>query len=564
MPQSKETKKETTNTSMFRNVIQSVGWPVFWGTAAYVGLLLAIKNQILTNEILVRYLTSHLVAYIATAMFCIGMAAIISRAIEVLFQMSSLNGIHLRQAEQEPKHALQVAEDFSSQLWAMPESRRSSYLWKRLHDAMGTIQRNESAESLEDELKYLADMDAARQQEGYSLVRILIWATPMLGFLGTVIGISDALGNIGVSSDGNFDTMMEGLSGALYVAFDTTALALTLAIIMMFGQFFVDRFETQLLDTVDRRATEQLMPSFAKFGHSSDPYLVSLSRMSESVLKSIESYQENQSKVWDETIQSTLATWNHGFRTNSTQVAQVVTDALTVAAERFSDRMGETMEAADTRMNERWKQWQVSLSENARVTNSHQSELSRQAELMEKAIAGCREMVGQVQATGKTNHQSVVQIQKAERALTSIAEALRSQMVLQEQQAERKKLEIEATKKLEAERKNREIEAMKKLEAEVKLRQQVEEQKKKLEAEMEAKQKLAHEVPTTAASTTAAPSHGPVSAKSTIKQMVVRPMRPISRRKGIASDQPNILPMKTSQPQSEMPDSQNPTTRKVA
>ena len=29
----------------------------------------------------------------------------------------------------------------------------------------------------------LSDMDAARQHESYALVRILIWATPMLGFL---------------------------------------------------------------------------------------------------------------------------------------------------------------------------------------------------------------------------------------------------------------------------------------------------------------------------------------------------------------------------------------------
>ena len=412
-------KKET---RIFSKVLNALGWPIFWGTAAYVGLLVSIKNGIITNELLIRYLTSHAVSYIASAMFCVGVAALLLRSFEVINQMFSLGRINLKNEGGED--ALQVANSFSRQLREMRKSAQGSYLWKRLHDATSTVCRNESAEGLEDELKYLADLDAGRQQDGYSLVRILIWAIPMLGFLGTVIGISDALGNIGVDAQGNFDSMMEGLSSALYVAFDTTALALTLSIIMMFGQFFVDRFETQLLDTVDRKSTQQLMPAFAQFGHSSDPYLVSLHRMSEAVLKSIETYQRNQTKIWEKSIKDTLATWNNGFQANSAAVSELVTGAIKDSVTSFSDRIGATIGEADNRMGNRWKQWQVSMSENARAMAGQQTELRRQAELLDKAVGSCREIITKV-GQSRDSAQSIEQARDVERNLTVLVDAIR-------------------------------------------------------------------------------------------------------------------------------------------
>ena len=94
----------------------------------------------------------------------------------------------------------------------------------------------------------------------------------MLGFLGTVLGISQALGGIDVGPNNNLQTMMDGLRGNLYIAFDTTALALTLSMLLMFGQFLIDRFETQLLLLVDQRAQGELSRHFSIQGGRSDSY----------------------------------------------------------------------------------------------------------------------------------------------------------------------------------------------------------------------------------------------------------------------------------------------------
>lgn len=61
-----------------------------------------------------------------------------------------------------------------------------------------------------------------------------IWVLPLLGFIGTVVGISDAIGGLGtVFSDGDRQQALESVLGALRFAFDTTFAGLVLVIPVM-------------------------------------------------------------------------------------------------------------------------------------------------------------------------------------------------------------------------------------------------------------------------------------------------------------------------------------------
>lgn len=68
----------------------------------------------------------------------------------------------------------------------------------------------------------------------YNLANYIVWLLPTLGFIGTVIGIMDALtfvSEVGVNNINNsFDMVVEKMS----VAFDTTLVALCLSSILMF------------------------------------------------------------------------------------------------------------------------------------------------------------------------------------------------------------------------------------------------------------------------------------------------------------------------------------------
>src|SRR5205085_4838938 len=133
---------------------------------------------------------------------------------------------------------------------------------------------------------------------------------PMLGFLGTVVGITDALGDLGNEFANNKDAAnniagaMNGLLSGLYVAFDTTAQALLLSMVLMFIQFLCDRMESQLLSTVDTIANDEMMGRFQELGGASDPHLASIQRMIEGVVRATEVLVDRQASLWQRSLTS--------------------------------------------------------------------------------------------------------------------------------------------------------------------------------------------------------------------------------------------------------------------
>ena len=57
------------------------------------------------------------------------------------------------------------------------------------------------------------------------------------------------------------------------MAFDTTALALVLSILLMFAQFLTSRVESVLLEGVDDQVAQQLVGRFEELGTQTDPTL---------------------------------------------------------------------------------------------------------------------------------------------------------------------------------------------------------------------------------------------------------------------------------------------------
>ena len=95
-----------------------------------------------------------------------------------------------------------------------------------------------SAAGLKDQLKFFSETAADALHDSHSLLQTIIWAIPIMGFLGTVLGITLAIANV---TPDKLDTSLPEVTSGLAIAFDTTALALVLSMILMFGQHLVDR-----------------------------------------------------------------------------------------------------------------------------------------------------------------------------------------------------------------------------------------------------------------------------------------------------------------------------------
>jgi hypothetical protein len=102
-------------------------------------------------------------------------------------------------------------------------------------------------------LKIQSDNDESQVASSYGLVSGLLWAIPILGFIGTVLGLSDAIGAFGITlaQDGNLEGIKESLTlvtGGLATAFDTTLVALVMALILQLIVSFLQGREAEWLD----------------------------------------------------------------------------------------------------------------------------------------------------------------------------------------------------------------------------------------------------------------------------------------------------------------------------
>lgn len=375
--------------------LSGLGWPLIVGLAMCSVFYVLMLQGPLQSEAMHRYFAAHPVSYFVTAMFFVGVAALLIKLFDVASQFRSLGRTTLG-LPADHEVTLEEVPALMARITDWPRTLSDSYLGQRLSQAVEHVVRKSSAEDLDDELKYLSDLDAARQQESYALVRIIIWATPMLGFLGTVIGITQALGDLGNQSDllaTDPKTAMQALLSGLYVAFDTTALALCLSIVLMFFQFVIDRIETQLLVAVDRRVGDELTGRILDDEADLEPHLVAVQRMSETVLASAERLVQDQTEHWQTVMDGANNKWADLIASSGQQVQEVLTRSLEDSIDRLTEKMASAERQTDDQMRVRWEQWQTALSDNARQLHTQQSEMIRQGEVMQKVLEATGDVV---------------------------------------------------------------------------------------------------------------------------------------------------------------------------
>ncbi len=100
--------------------------------------------------------------------------------------------------------------------------------------------------------EHYIDLLWKKSADFYIIPRYINWAIPILGFIGTVLGISlaaDGIQNI-INTQQNFGQLSSELGKAispLGIAFDTTLIALSLSVLLMLLQTTLQRWEDSLL-----------------------------------------------------------------------------------------------------------------------------------------------------------------------------------------------------------------------------------------------------------------------------------------------------------------------------
>jgi chemotaxis protein MotA len=109
------------------------------------------------------------------------------------------------------------------------EGKREDYfLLELVKKACTKFRANHSAESAFMIVESQSRINREKSESRQSGIRYLLWAIPSIGFVGTILGISQSLA---IANTGDIDL----ITSTLAVAFDTTLVALVLSLIMMFS-----------------------------------------------------------------------------------------------------------------------------------------------------------------------------------------------------------------------------------------------------------------------------------------------------------------------------------------
>jgi biopolymer transport protein ExbB/TolQ len=125
-------------------------------------------------------------------------------------------------------------------------------------------------------------LDQEESAGRFMLTRYILYLLPVIGFIGTVEGISKALMNISlvlpmVKNLDGFMSNLTGVTSALQIAFDSTLLALFLSATLMLVQTLVFRRSDDLLARVDRWIVEHALNKLGST-HSEDSALAEVAR----------------------------------------------------------------------------------------------------------------------------------------------------------------------------------------------------------------------------------------------------------------------------------------------
>ncbi|MEX2119501.1 MAG: MotA/TolQ/ExbB proton channel family protein [Pirellulales bacterium] len=390
---------------------------LLWGISASLAFYALIHMGVWQDDFALRYFAGHWVQYVETAMFFVGLSALILKTMDVMAQSADLERPLLPRPAAAGPPARQ-AEQLLTHLAELPAHRRTGYLAGRLRDALENVRFAGSADKLGDELKYLSESDAARSHAGFGLLRIIIWAIPILGFLGTVIGITMAIASLNPQA---LEDSLPTVTGGLGVAFDTTALALGLSMVLMFVQFFVDRMESRLLAEVDLLAVAELAGRFDQFG--SDPQLAAVRRMADEVIKSAERLAQRQAEVWRGSIEASEARYTQLVSRLGGQLQTALGEALAQAIEHHAEKLAAAEHTSAEKNRVHWAQVQQALAESSRAAQSQQAELARQADVLLRVVEATGQVTRLEQALNG-NLAALAGAQHFEETLLSLAGAI--------------------------------------------------------------------------------------------------------------------------------------------
>jgi biopolymer transport protein ExbB/TolQ len=153
-----------------------------------------------------------------------------------------------------------TAGEVLRKLYQISSNPKPFLLLNRIERSLSNLKNIGRVADVDEIMRSHAENDEKYVESTYILIRGFIWAIPVLGFIGTVLGLSDAIGGFGAvlakgTEISELKTSLQGVTGGLSTAFETTLIGLVAAL------------GIQLLLTVLRKHEDDFLDSCSDYCH---------------------------------------------------------------------------------------------------------------------------------------------------------------------------------------------------------------------------------------------------------------------------------------------------------
>ena len=218
-------------------------------TVGFYGLLTALPENMITNMFTKR----GVIPYVIVALTPWSFTILLVKSRKLVLQRKALSLSIL--PTEDPGFILTPAsaENVLERIYASVDDPQNFLLTRRIHNALANLRNVGRIGDVDEVLRTQAENDEGQIDSSYTILRGFIWAIPVLGFIGTVLGLSVALGSFGsvLTSAGKMEQLRGALQevvGGLSTAFETTLEGLVGALCIHMLMIMVRRKEEQFLD----------------------------------------------------------------------------------------------------------------------------------------------------------------------------------------------------------------------------------------------------------------------------------------------------------------------------
>jgi flagellar motor component MotA len=246
-------EKDHANVDFFKSLLFGIA-----GTVAILLLMVPLRG----NSIGAIFLDRGWVNYAETFLFCWGIAILVMKWKKNQHQaQATLLQLFPERLGREINSS--NVGSFIDNIYKTPLTLRDSLIVNRIRKALELFELRVDNGEVAAFLSTQSDIDANRSSASYSLLKVFLWAIPILGFIGTVLGLSVAVSSLAMGDTSDPEALknsINSLTGGLGVAFDTTLLGLILSMLMSFPMSAVQKKEDETLTLIDAFCTEKLLP----------------------------------------------------------------------------------------------------------------------------------------------------------------------------------------------------------------------------------------------------------------------------------------------------------------